>query len=301
MTFPEFVALHTPALEADEARFTVPLAIMAAAAEDFPPGLRYWTLGGPGCCAIQSPGRAVQLGALNAAGSQHLAREIHETPYPGVGAACDTARWFVEEAATLGAAFAEAMPLRIHVLREPPRHPGAEGAPRNATEADAQLLFEWMTEFHREAIPHDPAPQLEKIAKGIADGRDLLWTIGGEPVSVAAVARAAENRLTSSVFTPQDRRSRGFAGEATAALCERIFAEGKAAACLYTDLRNSYSNRCYAKIGFKPHCDVWHYIKVVVMPAALVQAVAAKRPLNRPGPASQSTKTFAPRLHPDVS
>ena len=32
-------------------------------------------------------------------------------------------------------------------------------------------------------------------------------------------------------------------GESNDALSERIFAEGKSAACLYTDLSNIYSNR----------------------------------------------------------
>ncbi len=42
-------------------------------------------------------------------------------------------------------------------------------------------------------------------------------------------------------------------------LTEYIFASGKTAACLYTNLRNPYSNCCYAKIGFKPVCPSWHY------------------------------------------
>jgi len=40
-----------------------------------------------------------------------------------------------------------------------------------------------------------------------------------------------------------------------------ILDAGKTSVCLYTDLRNPYSNRCYAKIGFKPHCDSWHYLR----------------------------------------
>jgi hypothetical protein len=41
----------------------------------------------------------------------------------------------------------------------------------------------------------------------------------------------------------------------TAAVIESVFAEGKTMACLYTDLRNPSSNRCYARIGFRPVCD----------------------------------------------
>lgn len=44
------------------------------------------------------------------------------------------------------------------------------------------------------------------------------------------------------------------AGSVTAALVERAYAEGKAFVCLYTDLRNPASNRCYAKVGFAPVC-----------------------------------------------
>jgi predicted GNAT family acetyltransferase len=40
----------------------------------------------------------------------------------------------------------------------------------------------------------------------------------------------------------------------TAATVDSIFAEGRTMACLYSDLRNPASNRCYAKIGFKPVC-----------------------------------------------
>jgi predicted GNAT family acetyltransferase len=61
----------------------------------------------------------------------------------------------------------------------------------------------------------------------------------------------------AGVYTPPALRRR--AGSVTAAVVECIFAEGKTAACLYTDLGNPSSNRCYTKIGFKPACRSWHY------------------------------------------
>jgi len=42
-------------------------------------------------------------------------------------------------------------------------------------------------------------------------------------------------------------------------LVARIYAEGRTIACLYTDLRNPFSNRCYAKIGFRPVCTSLHF------------------------------------------
>jgi RimJ/RimL family protein N-acetyltransferase len=268
MTFQEFAQLHIPALEADEIRFNLQIGAIASAAKEFPSGCQYWTLGAPGHCATQSPERSILLGDLDAGECRRLARETMEHPYPGVQGSGSAARWFADEASSLGIVFQETEPLRIHVLREPPRYPGAEGTARGATPADTDLLYDWMLEFFREALPHEPPPLREKIEGGILRGKFLLWTVAGEPVSVAAAARPLKTAVAiGPVYTPPGERGRGYAGSATAALSERIFAEGKAAACLFTDLRNPYSNRCYAKIGFKPHCDAWHYHKGAEAPA----------------------------------
>jgi RimJ/RimL family protein N-acetyltransferase len=246
----------------DEVRFNVQIAVMAAAANDFPTGFQYWTLGAPGHCATKSPGRSILLGALDRNECQQLARETATLDYPGVLGSDETADWFTEEASLLGITFHEITPQRIYTLTEPPRYPGAEGAPRLVTAEDAQLLFEWMSEFHREAIPHDPPPQRDSIDKAAASGRYLFWTVSGKPISLAAIVRRLRTvAAIGAVFTPPEKRGRGYAGSVTAALCERIFAEGKSTACLYTDLGNPYSNRCYTKIGFKPHCDSWHYLR----------------------------------------
>ena len=42
----------------------------------------------------------------------------------------------------------------------------------------------------------------------------------------------------------------------------RIFAEGKTAVCLYTDLRNPASNRCCTKLGFVP---AWRFGFIFVL------------------------------------
>jgi predicted GNAT family acetyltransferase len=79
---------------------------------------------------------------------------------------------------------------------------------------------------------------------------------------MATIARRVRRTgAISSVYTPPEQRGRGYAGSVTAAVVDRLFAEGKRAICLYTDLRNPLSNRCYAKIGFRPHCDSWYYVR----------------------------------------
>jgi len=77
----------------------------------------------------------------------------------------------------------------------------------------------------------------------------------------AITRRVRRTGAISSVYTPPEQRGRGYAGSVTAAVVDRLFAEGKKAICLYTDLRNPLSNRCYAKIGFRPHCDSWYYVR----------------------------------------
>ena len=41
----------------------------------------------------------------------------------------------------------------------------------------------------------------------------------------------------------------------------QLFSEGKRVICLYTDLSNPYSNRSYAKIGFKQVCLSFHHLR----------------------------------------
>ncbi len=267
-SFQEFAHFHLPGLEADEVRFNVQIAVLSAAMKDLPAGFQYWPLGEPGHCAIRSPRRSILLGALTREECAQLACETKDLAYTGVLGAGDTAIWFAEEAGRAGIAFDSVEPQRIHVLRAAPAFPGTDGTARLADAADAPLIFEWMLEFRREAVPHDLPPQRESIEKGAASGRYLFWEVAGEPVALAGIGRYLKTvSAIGSVYTLPEKRGRGYAGSVTAALSERIFAEGKKAVCLYTDLRNPYSNRCYAKIGFSPYCESRHYLRHGSAPA----------------------------------
>jgi predicted GNAT family acetyltransferase len=117
---------------------------------------------------------------------------------------------------------------------------------------DADLFADWLLAFFREAVPHDPLPRREQLEKTAGEGGYMFWTVNGEPVSMAGIVRRTRNAAAiAGVYTPPALRGRGYAGSATAAVVEKIFSEGKAAACLYTDLRNPASNRCHARIGFR--------------------------------------------------
>lgn len=81
------------------------------------------------------------------------------------------------------------------------------------------------------------------------------WTLGGP--GECAIMMARHSIVLGAL--PPELRGRGYAGSATAATVERVYAEGRSIACLYADLRNPASNRCYTKIGFAPVCRSLHF------------------------------------------
>ena len=260
MRLAEFIDTHVPALERDEVRHNLMLGILARAGRDPSPQLLTWTLGGPGACAIKWPSRPIILGEVGREHCRALVEATRELDYVGVVGLDLAPKWFVERAVELGDAFADPLPQRIHALRDRPAYPGAPGRARQVVAQDAPLFADWLTAFSREAVPDDPVSSRAELEKVAGEGRHMFWVVDDEPVSMAGIVRRTRSTAAiAAVYTPPAQRGRGFAGSVTAAVAERVFGEGKTAACLYTDLRNPASNRCYAKIGFKPVCDAWVY------------------------------------------
>ena len=256
----EFVDFHLSALEANEVRHNVALAMFGRIATDPSLELRRWTLGSPGRCALQMPDRPIMLCELDEMQCRALAEQTRHLDYPGVVGPDLTARWFANRAIELDVQFLEPIPQQIHALSDKPAYPGAPGHSRPIGPEDPSLFADWMTAFIREATPHDAVPAREQLEEVAGEGRHMFWIREGDPVSMAGIGRRTRNAAAiAPVYTPPALRGRGYAGSVTAAVVERVFAEGKTAACLYTDLRNPFSNRCYAKIGFKPVCSSWHY------------------------------------------
>jgi RimJ/RimL family protein N-acetyltransferase len=209
---------------------------------------------------VQTPGYPIMLGDVSAAQCGALAGLTRDVDYPGVVGPDESATWFADGARPLGIEFLEPIPQQIHALRGKPAYPGAPGRARAVTAADAAIYADWSIAFLREAVPHDPQPSRERLERAAGDGRYLFWTVDDAPVSMAGIVRRTRTSAAiAGVYTPPALRGRGYAGSVTAAVVERAFAEGKSSACLYTDLRNPFSNRCYAKIGFMPVCRSSYY------------------------------------------
>jgi RimJ/RimL family protein N-acetyltransferase len=257
MTPAEFADLHTPALEADEVRHNLILGMLARARDGRLPELRHWTLGEPGHCALQTSSRfGIILGGLDADECRRLAERTADIPWLGVVGADETAEWFAARATTLGIAFGRTIRQRIYALSVAPRFPGASGHARPVDAGDADLFADWMTAFHAEAVPHDPVPSREELAKTAAGGGYTFWIDGGRPVSMAGINRRSRSTATvAGVYTPPALRGRGYAGSVTAAVVARIFGEGRSTACLYAELNNPAAIHAYVRVGFAPWCD----------------------------------------------
>src|SRR5262249_47398572 len=115
-----------------------------------------------------------------------------------------------------------------------------------------------------EAVPREAPPDRTELETAVGEGCYWFWEKDGEPVSVAGIVRRTRNTVAiAGVYTPPALRGRGYAGSVTATIAGEIVASGKTAT-LFTDLRNPASNRCYARIGFKPIADGMHIFRTGV-------------------------------------
>jgi predicted GNAT family acetyltransferase len=256
----EFKAYHEPALEPEEVRHGLLLNILQQMVGNESLEVSYWTLGSPGECAIKMGHHSIVLGALDRSQCQKLAEVTAHTNYPGVIGPDVTARWFTDRARELGLQFREPEPQQIYSISDKPRYPGTPGHERPVGVRDATLLAAWVIAFHREALPHDSIPTREELERAASENRFLFWIDRDQPVSMAGIVRRLKTTAAiTDVYTPPGLRGRGYAGSVTAATVERIYGEGRTIACLYADLRDPASNRCYTKIGFTPVCGSLHF------------------------------------------
>jgi predicted GNAT family acetyltransferase len=139
----------------------------------------------------------------------------------------------------------------------PPR--AASGRYRLATTDDRSLLIEWMDAFHAEALPGPESDSAEWVDRALATPtRTLaLWEDDGGPVSLASAGNpTAHGVRVGPVYTPPERRGRGYASACVAELSQRLLDSGRQFCFLFTDLANPTSNHIYQTIGYRPVMDV---------------------------------------------
>ncbi|MBV2152251.1 GNAT family N-acetyltransferase [Kitasatospora sp. SUK 42] len=256
-------------LAARPAENTVLLTIVHQLAEegpdafgDRPPVFGWWHAeeGGPVEGAfVQTPPFSPQLSFMPEAAAAELAVRLAATggrftEVTGVGGGAGAVRAFASAwTAATGAGQSVHSEQRLYRLGEltgPPRPPA--GRHRLAEPADRELLIRWFEEFLAEVGVQQPnVPRA--VDSRIAGGRLHLWEDEGHPVAMAATSPvlAGMSRI-SLVFTPADRRGRGYASGVTAAASAHALDRGAEEVLLYTDLANPTSNSIYQQIGYRP-------------------------------------------------
>ncbi len=150
--------------------------------------------------------------------------------------------------------------MRIHraSVLEPDPHDGRpppSGRLRAATVREVDLVTGWLEGFVEEARVE--GGDLRRLAERMTEaGAIWMWDDDG-PVSMVGATGATPNGIRIGyVWTPAPERGRGYATTAVAALTEHLLATGRRFVFLYTDLANPTSNTIYARIGYRPVCDV---------------------------------------------
>jgi len=143
----------------------------------------------------------------------------------------------------------------VEPLSSPP------GRLRPALRDDQTLLSQWCVQFCLDAGIEDETVHFKaRLPSMITNGSLFIWE-NNDAVAMAGFARQTSHGIAISwVYTPAHLRRSGYATSCVAALTQRMLDSGKKFCCLYTDLANPTSNSIYQKIGYRPVCDVQHWI-----------------------------------------
>ncbi len=128
------------------------------------------------------------------------------------------------------------------------------GAIRPARAGERDLILRWELAFAVDAGLPEAERAVDYVTRfvdeGFADGTFRVWDVAGEPVATARFRPIGEiGARVSGVYTPNDRRGRGYASALTAALSENVLAAGLWC-CLFADADNPLTNRIYQRIGY---------------------------------------------------
>jgi hypothetical protein len=267
-----FLDAAEPFLLADETRHNLMLGIAGGLRGH--PGLysefRGWVvleLGSPVGAALQTPPFNVVVARPAAAGAlEALVAALASAgdDLPGVTAAVpevdEVARLWTERCNVSARPRMRQRIYRLTTVR--PVH-GVPGRPRTATAADRTLLVEWARAFALEvSLDVDPGAAMRQVEARLDYGLGgfALWEDEGEPVSLAGWGGITSSSVRiGPVYTPADRRRRGYASALTAWVSADRLNAGRSFCVLYTDLANPTSNRIYTRIGYEPVCDSVDY------------------------------------------
>lgn len=149
------------------------------------------------------------------------------------------------------------MGTRLYELLEIGEAPGISGNFRQAGSKDRSLMIDWTRAFQDEV--GEPAHDTElRVDRGLADGQLWLWE-DGDAASMAVSREPVEGVVrVSGVYTPANKRKRGYAEACVHALSKHLRNAGYRC-ILYTDLANPTSNSIYRRIGYRAVAEALRY------------------------------------------
>jgi GNAT superfamily N-acetyltransferase len=218
--------------------------------------------------ALRTPPHGLVLSEIDADGVvEELAEDVHDVydSLPGVLGPVVAVRRFVElwqphQAAPARLAVSE----RIYQAESVTPPVGVSGRMRPYEPADHDLALRWFGAFIAEALPGgSPESAADVVEHRLAEpgGGIVLWE-DGEAVSIAGFGGPTPNGgRIGPVYTPPERRGRGYASAIVAELTGSILASGRRFCFLFTDLANPTSNSIYQRVGYRPVTDVdqWRF------------------------------------------
>jgi uncharacterized protein len=258
----EFLALAGPLLLEDEARNNLILGISGTLAET-PHRYtekRFWVVlddGEAAAAALRTPPYNLVLAWPRDGGALTSLAAGIDDELPGVVGAHPEVDLFVD-------LWARTHPIEPRTLRAQGVYalervqpvPDAPGGSRPATREDEALLLDWMDAFGEEVLEEsDPgrteARRMVEHRLSGADGGFVIWEDGGEPVSISGWGSPTPNgNRIGPVYTPPERRGRGYATSLVAELSQTLLDRGRSFCFLFTDLANPTSNAIYERIGY---------------------------------------------------
>jgi GNAT superfamily N-acetyltransferase len=215
---------------------------------------------------LHTPQFPVVLTAVAPAVAAELAAvTLADRPLPGVNAQPEVAEafaaaWQKAHRGRVGGRADIRADVRVHVSQRLYRlaelswpDPAPDGTARTAAGSDVPLLADWFTAFAFEV--HDMGRGVDQAAavrERVSYGGITIWEAGGRPVAMAGATRqVARMARIGPVYTPPERRGRGYGSAATAAASAGLLEAGAEDVLLYTDLANPVSNSIYQRIGYR--------------------------------------------------
>ncbi len=212
--------------------------------------------------AMRTPPFSIALSSMPAPAVEPLAEALAER-CPDAGGVMGTAA----EAGAFAAAWARltgSTPLvqmrqrlfRLDAVTMPPAPPGGW---RVAGPGERDLLVAWTEVFEVEAGSGATGTAGQSVDMRLAGGRAFVWVDGAAVSFLGTTAPASGVVRVGPVYTPPDRRRRGYASALVAAVSQHALDAGAALCTLYTDLANPTSNKIYAAVGYRPVSEVTAY------------------------------------------